>query len=98
MCESIARSYDSKATPRTASSSCERVKIRPGLAAIVASRPNSVAVSSTVAAGDLGPHPRHVEDDVAGPDEVARAVGRSERRRTALTRATSSRGENGFVR
>ena len=71
MCESIARSYDSKATPRTASSSCERVKMRPGLAAIVASRPNSVGGEVDGPAGHLGPHPRHVEDDVAGADDVA---------------------------
>ena len=31
MCASIARSYDSKATPCTASRSWERVKTRPGL-------------------------------------------------------------------
>ena len=47
MCESIARSYDSKATPRSASSSWTRVKMRPGCAASVASSPNSVGVSST---------------------------------------------------
>ena len=72
MCESIARSYDSNATPRISSRSCERVKIRPGLAARVRSRPNSVAVSSIGRAGHLGPHPRDVEDHVAGADQVAR--------------------------
>ena len=47
MCESIARSYVSKATPWSASSSCDRVKIRPGRAASVASSSNSVGVRST---------------------------------------------------
>ncbi len=43
---SIARSYDSKAIPWRASRSCERVKIRPGWPARVASSWNSVGVSS----------------------------------------------------
>ena len=47
MCASIARSYDSNATPWSASSSCARVKMRPGRAASVASSWNSVGVSST---------------------------------------------------
>ena len=52
-------------------------------------------------AGEVGPHPRHVERQVAGPDHLVGRVVRacaSTRRRTARTRATSSRGLNGFVR
>jgi hypothetical protein len=45
---SIARSYDSKAIPWTASSSWERVKIRPGWRASAARSVNSVGVSSIV--------------------------------------------------
>src|SRR6059036_1045635 len=46
-CASMARSYDSKATPRTASSSCARVKTRPGSRASVVSSWNSVELTPT---------------------------------------------------
>ena len=44
------------------------MKMRPGRAASVASSRNSVGGEVDGRAGDLGPHPRHVEDDVAGAD------------------------------
>ena len=46
MCESMARSNDSAADPRTASSSCARVKTRPACRASVTRSWNSVGVKS----------------------------------------------------
>ena len=44
------------------------MKIRPGWRARVARSANSVGVRSIGRPADLGPHPRHVERQVAGPD------------------------------
>ena len=44
--------------------------MRPGLAARVARRPNSVGREVQRPAGDLGAHPRDVEGDVGGADRV----------------------------
>ena len=71
MCESIARSYVSKATPWSASSSCDRVKIRPGRAASVASSWNSVGVSSTAVPATSARIRGRSSVDVAGPDRLA---------------------------
>ena len=87
-----------KATPCSASSSCERVKIRPGRAASVASSWNSVGVRSTALPATTV--------RILGTSRVTSrtrmvsvaAAGGSARRRTARTRATSSRGLNGLVR
>src|SRR3979411_3231024 len=67
-CASIARSYDSNATPCTASSSCERVKTRPGSPAGAASggRPGGGGRDIAARRGGGGPGGR-LEGGGGGP-------------------------------
>src|SRR6266545_4766910 len=62
-CASMARSYDSKATPCTASRSCPRVKTRPGSRAMVSNSWNSVGVRSTGLPPPVTPRQPEVQND-----------------------------------
>ena len=70
MCESIARSYVSKATPWSASSSWDRVKIRPGTGRQRRQQLELGRRQLDGRATDLGPHPGQIQHDVAGTDRL----------------------------
>ena len=81
-----------------ASRSCARVKTRPGCRASVASSWNSVPVRSMAspAARQTALSARRRSGPIA-VNTSPREAETSLRRSTAFTRATSSRGLNGFV-
>ena len=70
MCESIARSYVSNATPWSASRSWARVKIASGPCGQGREELELGRRQVDGRAGHLGPHPRQVQHDVAGMDRL----------------------------
>src|SRR6185503_5807660 len=94
---SMARSKASTSVPRTASSSCARVRMRPGCRASAANSWNSVVVRSIGA--PLRDTCMRVPSMTRSPRRRTSppAPAASARRSTDRTRATSSRGLNGLV-